>query len=206
MDALVKIIFAHAHIAHFITFTALILAGFNIPISEDLLIIISGIIASTIVPENSYKIFLAILLGCYISDNISYWTGRLLGRRLWNLKWFKRTIPTKKLDKAQSFYKRHGFKTLIIGRFIPFGVRNCLFLTAGMGKMKYGRFLISDGIACFITNIILFSITFYFGKNHEIVFRWLKTFHLLFLALATSIISIVIIIYVRRKRLKLLQK
>lgn len=206
MDALINLIFEHASIAHFITFGALILAGFNIPISEDLVIIINGIIASTIIPENMYKILIAIFLGCYFADNISYWLGRLLGRKLWNLKWFQKTISKKKLVKTQNYYEKHGFKTLLLGRFIPFGVRNCLHLTAGMGKMNYGRFLLSDGIACFLSNIILFSLTYHLGKNYELIFKWLKTFHILCLIIFFSVLFISILIYLKRKRLKMLQK
>jgi membrane-associated protein len=206
MDTLINILLEHASEAHIIAFWALILAGFNVPISEDLIIIAGGIVASTIIPENIYKIFIAIFLGCYISDSISYWLGRILGKKIWNIKWLKSTISEKKILKAQSYYHKHGFKTLLFGRFIPFGVRNCLFLTAGMSKMRYRNFLISDGIACLISNICLFSLTYHLGKNYEQIFRWVKAFDLVVFFIFISTIFFIIILYRRKKKLIMLQK
>jgi membrane-associated protein len=206
METLIKIITDHASNAHIIAFCALILAGFNIPISEDLIIIVGGIIASTIIPENTYKIFIALFLGSYISGSISYWLGRILGNKLRKFKWLKKLISKEKFINAQNYYQRHGFKTLLFGRFIPFGVRNCLFLTAGIGKMDYRKFLISDGIACFTSNICLFTLTYHLGKNYEVIFKWVKTFNIVVFIVFISTLIFVIILYKRRKKLKLLQK
>src|SRR3990167_8358088 len=157
MDEIIQFIFAHAHQAHWIVFGALMLAGFNIPISEDLMIILSAVLAALVVPENTGKLFVAVFLGCYLSDWVVYWMGRLLGPKLWNLRWFAKIVDRKKLGQIQVYYEKYGFLTLLIGRFIPFGVRNCLFLTAGMGKMSFRKFIISDGIACITSNTVLFS-------------------------------------------------
>ena len=98
------------------------LAGLNFPISEDLLIIISGVLASTVVPENTWKLFLAVVLGAYLSDWIPYWLGRCFGPNLWKLRWFSRMIKPERLDQVRDYYSRYGILTLLVGRFIPFGV------------------------------------------------------------------------------------
>lgn len=199
MDTITNLVFEHAPYAHWIVFSALMLAGINVPISEDLMIIISAILAATVVPENTLILFLAVFLGCYISDWVSYWIGRLLGRKLWDIRWFARTVPLKKLEQAQNFYAKYGFWTLLIGRFIPFGVRNCLFITAGMGKMPFGRFLLSDGIACILSNTTLFTIAYMLGKNYQVLLHYLKTFNIaIFAAFIVTIIAL--IWYKRRKK------
>lgn len=174
MSFIINFIFENAAHAHWIIFGSLILAGLNLPISEDFMIIISAILASSIIPKNTFILFAAVFLGAYISDWMVYWIGRLLGIKLWKFKWFKKTIPKRKLAKVRLFYKKYGFFTLLVGRFIPFGVRNCLFLTAGMSKMNVVKFAISDGIACFCSNIVLFSIAYSVGKNHSALFSYLK--------------------------------
>lgn len=207
MDIIINIIINHAPIAHFIAFIALVLAGCHLPISEDAVVMISGIIAFTVIPENAYKICTAIFLGCVFSDNISYWTGRLLGRRLWELKWFNKIISQKRLSQAEHFYQKHGFKTIIFGRFIPFGIRHCLSLTAGIGKMRYNKFILVDTFACMLTNIALLSLSYYVGKNYENIFHWLKTFKFLVFSVFLCIIILFSIFYIRRrKKLKVLQK
>src|SRR3989338_8736419 len=167
MDSLFQFILSHAGYAHWIVFGALMLAGLNVPISEDLMIITSALLAATVVPENTEKLFIAVFLGCYLSDWVSYWIGRSLGRKLWQVRWFAKTVDEKRLTQIQQYYEKYGFWTLLLGRFIPFGVRNCLFLSAGMGKMPFSKFLLSDGIACICSNTALFTLTYSLGKNYE---------------------------------------
>jgi len=186
MDGIFSFIVSNANYAHFIVFALLMLAGFNIPISEDLMIIVSAVIASTLLPENTYLLFLGVFLGAYISDWTAYW----IGRKLFHRPFFAKAISTKRLEKIQSFYKRYGMLTLLIGRFIPFGVRNGLFMTAGMGKMNFKKFLLFDGIACLISNTVLFTLTFQLGKNYQLLLPYLKKFNIvLFSVFVVTIIT-----------------
>lgn len=200
MEALTEFMFQHAPHAHWIIFGALILAGFNLPISEDLMIILSALLASTVIPEHTGLLFLFLFMGCFFSDIIVYSIGRILRKKLYRFKWFRKRLPKKKLEQARTYYAKHGFFTLLVGRFIPFGVRNCLFLTAGMGKMSFGKFLLSDGIACFISNSTLFWITFALGKNGQSIFPYLKKFNLLIFSV--FIISALCVIFFYKKRKK----
>lgn len=165
MDALFAFITEHALYAHWIILGLFLLAGCNIPISEDLLILISGTLASTVVPENSWKLFTAVFCGAYVSDWMVYGWGRTLGPRLWKSRWLRSMITQERVEKMQRYYEKYGFWTLLVGRFIPFGVRNGLFFTAGMGKMPFGRFLLSDGIACLLSNTTLFLLSFYCARS-----------------------------------------
>jgi membrane protein DedA with SNARE-associated domain len=70
-----------------------------------------------------------------------------------------------RLRQIESYYTRYGMLTLLIGRFIPFGVRNCLFMTAGMGRMSLWKFMVYDGIACLSSNTLLFTLAYFTGKN-----------------------------------------
>ena len=198
MDTIIPFIFAHAQYAHWIVFGALMLAGLNVPISEDLMIIFSAVLASTVIPENTYKLFLAVFLGCYLSDWVCYWVGRHFGPKLWNIRWFAKTFEQKKIDKVHEYYAKYGFLTLLVGRFIPFGVRNGLFLTAGLGKMPFGKFLLSDGIACAFSNTTLFSLAYLAGKNYEALLASLKTFNIFLFG--AFVIAIIGFIWYKRKR------
>jgi membrane-associated protein len=192
MDTLIQFLFDNAHYAHWMIFGALMLAGFNIPISEDLMIILSAVLAATVVPENTIILFVTVFLGCYLSDWVCYWIGRKFGPKLWQMKWFAKTVNKKKLDLIHNYYEKYGFWTLLIGRFIPFGVRNCLFLTAGAGKMHFGKFILSDGIACIISNTALFTLAFYAGRNHEELLQFIKTFNIfLFILFLVLIIGLI---------------
>lgn len=201
MDSIINFIFEHAQYAHWIIFGSLMLAGLNIPISEDLMIIISAVLASTVIPDHLYILFAAVFLGAYLSDWMVYWIGRRLGIKLWKIRWFKKSLPKRKLAKIKIIYRKHGFLTLLIGRFIPFGIRNCLFFTAGLTKMNFIKFLISDGIACLCSNITLFAIAYSIGKNYLALYHYVKKVNIfIFLLFAFTIISF--ICYYRWKKKK----
>ena len=200
MESIINFILENAQYAHWIIFGSLMLSGLNIPISEDLLIIISAFLASSVIPKNLYILFAAVFLGAYLSDWMVYWIGRFLGIKLWKIKWFKKSLPKRKLAKIKLFYKKYGFFTLLIGRFIPFGARNCLFFTAGMTRMNFAKFVISDGIACFCSNITLFLIAYSIGRNYSTFFYHVKKFNIfIFLLFIFTIISF-ICYYIKKRK------
>lgn len=151
--------------APYIIFGLLILAGFNIPVSEDLMLFTSAVLASKN-PELVTELFVGVFLGAYLSDLICYSImGRFLGRKIFNIKFFANIISEERLLKISQFYERYGVATLIFGRFIPFGVRNALFVTAGISKMNALKFSLSDLFACLVSCSFFFYIYFYFGEK-----------------------------------------
>ncbi len=193
MELLVDRLFEWAPYVHYLSFLLLILAGFNLPISEDIVFIISSSIAATIAPENKYYIFLACFLGAYISDCIAFLIGWFAGARILQARFFVKRIPLEKMEKMRSFFQRYGDKTVFFGRFIPFGVRNIVFISAGIGKMNVIKFLITDFMALTFTSTILLSLGYYFGKNYKIVFSYIDKFKLLIFILFILVVMIVLI-------------
>ena len=153
----------HADLAPLWIFGLLLLTGFSIPISEDVMVIASGVLAGSVLPEKKELLFLAVFLGAYFSDWIAYWMGRLLGTRLSRTRWFS---PERR-QAVERFVSRYGFSTLFFGRLIPFGVRNSIFMAAGALKMHFGRFLVSDGISCLLFSLTIFSLAFQCGENYS---------------------------------------
>ncbi len=81
-------------------------------------------------------LFVAAVLG----DNVGYWFGRKTGPPL-----FKREqsllFRPKNLLAAKAFYDKHGGKTIILARFMPF-VRTFAPIVAGAVEMEYRRFML----------------------------------------------------------------
>lgn len=117
-------------------------------------------------PEMKYQLFTGVFLGAYVSDLICYaFMGRYLGSKIFQIKFFSKMISDEKIEKVNGFYEKYGIFTLLFGRFIPFGVRNALFLTAGLGRMNAWKFAISDFIACTISCVFFFWLYFTFGEE-----------------------------------------
>lgn len=201
-DSLRTLLFEHVQYAHWIVFVSLMLAGLNIPFSEDIILVTSGVLASTLVPENTSKLFIAAFLGSYLSDWEAYWVGRVLGKNLWENKWFSNQLKPKRLQKIEHFYEKYGFWTLLIGRFIPFGIRNCLFITSGMTKMHFGKFILSDGVACLLSNTTLFVLGYYFAKNYDVVMEHIYIFNTGIFSFFLAILSLITLYQFRRKKAK----
>lgn len=80
-------------------------------------------------------LFIAAVLG----DNVGYWFGRKTGPPLFNREQsllFRR----KNLLAARAFYEKHGGKTIIMARFMPF-IRTFAPIVAGAVEMEYRRFM-----------------------------------------------------------------
>ncbi len=199
METLLQWIIEHAEHAHWFIFFGILLAGFNIPISADLVIIISAVLAATIIPENTPLLFGSVFLGCTFSAHIAYWLGRLLGPQLLRLRLFSKMLAPTRLEKIQQFYNRYGLLTLLIGRFIPFGVRNAIFMTTGMTRVHFGRFVWRDTLACLVWTASSFSIFYLLGHNYQKLKALLQTFNVLIFA-AFSVTVIVVVWYKRRKK------
>ena len=193
MASLTQLLFDFAPYVHFVAFFLLILAGFNLPISEDIVFIISASIAATIVPENTFKIAAACVLGAYSSDIIAYCLGRYGMKFILQHKKLARFYPMKKINKIESYYISHGAKTLFFGRFIPFGVRNIIFLTAGLAKMKFLKFCIVDFMALSITSTILFTSGYQLGANYDIIFPFLNKFKIGIFIIFVAFLSVLLI-------------
>ncbi len=81
-------------------------------------------------------VFVAAVLG----DNVGYWFGRKAGPPLFNREdslLFKR----KNLLAARAFYDKHGGKTIVLARFMPF-IRTFAPIVAGAVQMEYRRFMV----------------------------------------------------------------
>lgn len=110
--------------------------GFFLP--GDSLLFTAGFLAS----QNLFNIWILLPLlavAAITGDSVGYWMGRYFGRWIEGQQdsfFFKKHH----LIKAQSFYDKHGAKTIFMARFIPF-IRTFAPIAAGMAKMHYGTFI-----------------------------------------------------------------
>jgi len=76
-----------------------------------------------------------------LGDNTNYWIGRTVGPRVFTeqSRWLKR----EHLLRTQRFYEVHGGKAVVLARFVPI-VRTFAPFVAGVGRMRYPRFLAFD--------------------------------------------------------------
>lgn len=190
MDVLFEIIITYSTYAPWVIFGLLLLAGLSVPISIDLLMVTSAVLAATTIPEVAFPLYLSMLLGSTLSAWIAYWIGRKALPRLLKIRFFAKLLPDQRIERIERFYQSHGWLTLIIGRFIPFGVRNGIFMTVGISKMPFIRFIVRDGIACLLWTTTCFTTYYYLGLNYQTLSQRVKIINLgIFLAFSVTVIG-----------------
>ena len=201
MEKWIEFIQHHAVHAHWFLFGASLLAGMNIPISIDLLMIIGAILAATTFGASVPKLFFALYLGCAISAWIAYWMGKKLGPSLLKLSFFSKFVSAARIETMRKFYEKRGFMAFVIGRFIPFGVRNALYMSSGMTGLSFRKFVLRDGIACSLWSLVSFTLYYMLGKNIPVLYSHVKTANL-FIFLAFGVTLITIFWYKKKKKAK----
>lgn len=164
MESMVSLVDSHIEYAPWIIFGLLLLAGFNVPVPEDGMLFVAATFAARN-PQQLPQFFAAVYLGAYISDLICYGLGRFLGPRLSHWRLFAKVMNQDKIDKVAGYYRNYGVLTLLFGRFVPFGVRNILFLTAGLGGMNAVKFAAADLVACTLSSAVFFSAYYHYGQK-----------------------------------------
>ena len=173
-------------------FLLILLAGLNLPISIDVIMVFAAFFAANLIPEHTLVLFISVLFGTYFSAIICYWLGRKLGIKLLKLHYFSKILPKKRLKKVRQFYEKYGLLTLLIGRFIPFGVRNCIFITTGMSKANFRTFVFRDALASSLWVSIMFFIFYQLGHAYEVLLLKIKTLNLyIFLGFGVTVIAFV---------------
>ena len=95
-------------------------------------------------------------------DAVNYGIGRYFGDKVFaweDSRWFNKRL----FDKTHAFYERHGGKTIVIARFLPF-LRTFAPFVAGAAQMTYSRFAlfnISGGIF-WVASLVIAG--FWFGN------------------------------------------
>ena len=125
-----------------------LLVGFFLP--GDSLLVTAGLYCTSANPDqapllNIVTLNLAVIAAAIIGDTVGYRIGAKAGPAIFTRE--KSLLFSKKhLLRTKDFYERHGGKTIIIARFLPFP-RTFAPVVAGVGKMSYRRFAASTSSA-----------------------------------------------------------
>ncbi len=131
----------------------------------DSLLFAAGALAAT-VPALNVKLLLVLLgVAAILGDTVNYAIGKAIGPRAFtgNVRFLKREY----LERTQQFYEKHGGKTIILAGFVPI-VRTFAPFVAGVGTMKYGRFVVYN-IAGGCLWVAMFTLGGFFFGNLDFV-------------------------------------
>ncbi len=136
----------------------------------------AGVVQNGQTAELNILIVIPLLIcAALLGDNLNYYIGKNIGLKVmqWKIKG-RQIVKQAYIDKTQSFYDKHGPKTIIIARYVPI-VRTFAPFVAGVGEMKYYNFVKYSIIGAITWVFGLTLLGFFFGnlpivqENFEIV-------------------------------------
>ncbi|MEN6461123.1 MAG: VTT domain-containing protein [Syntrophomonas sp.] len=109
------------------------------------------------------KILILVVSAAAVLGNTTNFTiGKTIGHKIYEMENVK-FIKKEHLLKARSFYERYGAITIIVARFIPI-IRTFAPFVAGIGEMKYMKFITYNFIGGVSWAVLITLLGFYFGN------------------------------------------
>lgn len=149
--------------------SVLIIAGFGVPIPEDIPLLFIGYLSAPANGMLNVWVTIAVAMACILgADGLFYFIGYTVRRRRnGELPTFvKRFLTPQRREQAEHYFSRYGARTVFFGRFLP-GLRTPIFLCAGLWGVKPLRFLAADGGAALISVPTLVFVGYFFGDHME---------------------------------------
>lgn len=139
-------------------------------------------------------LFIIFYLAAVIGDTANYHIGQKIGTKILEKENVK-FINKEYLNRAHSFYKKHGSMTIVLGRFIPI-IRTFVPFVAGIGEMSYSKFIIYNMLGGFFWVTLFLGGGYFFGN-----LPFIKE-HFSFVLIAIIIISVIpgIVAFIKEKR------
>jgi membrane protein DedA with SNARE-associated domain len=119
---------------------------------------------------------------------VLYWVGRHWGENVLNWRVVRLVLTPTRAQWLQAAYRRHALKTIVTARHVM-GLRAAAFLTAGMARVPFWKFVVADAGAAALGVPFLFGLAYFFMDEitaivadvHRVE-RWLGLAGLLVLA------------------------
>lgn len=174
----------------------LILTGSGLPIPEEVPIVTAGILSAHGL-LNPWLALASCLLGALVGDCVMYAIGHRFGRSaVREHRWWVRFIKPEREARIEQMIERHGLKVFFVTRFLV-GLRSPAYLTAGVLRVPFRRFLLID-LFCASTVIGLFFIlSFRYGT---VITKWIRDAEVLSTAMVALALAVVGIFYWQHRR------
>jgi membrane protein DedA with SNARE-associated domain len=148
-------------------FLVLLLGGLGAPIPEELPVIAAGVLAR----EGVIRWWIGAPLciaGVLLGDVVLYSAGRHWGERLLGWRVVRSVLTEAREHRLVAAYRRHGLKIVLIARHVM-GLRAAAFLTAGIVRLPFWKFLLVDAAAACVGVPVSFGLAYFFTDQLQAI-------------------------------------
>jgi len=170
-----------------------------VPIPEEMPIVAAGILSH----QGLARWWLALpicLLGVVSGDVVLYWIGRRWGERVLDWRVVRRVLTAPRAERLKQAYRQHAMKTVATARHVA-GLRAAAFLTAGIARVPFWKFVLADAGAAAVSVPFAFALAYFFADQVGAILadvrrveRWLA------LAALIGLTGVVVVYVVRGNR------
>ncbi len=116
---------------------------------------------------NIYTLLIVFFIAAVIGDTVNYHIGKKVGMAIPPQSFLGRVVNKERMETAQAFFNKHGGKTIVIARFMPF-IRTFIPFVAGASRMNYKYFIFYNVVGAFLW-VMSCTLAGYFFGNIPIV-------------------------------------
>jgi membrane protein DedA with SNARE-associated domain len=156
-------------------FVLMVLESACIPIPAEVTMLFGGALASAAFVGAGRELDLVWVgavgtLGNVMGSWIAYWAGAWGGRPLFERFGRYLLFHPHELDRAHTWFERHGHEAVFIGRLLPV-VRTFISLPAGVARMPFGKFTLYTALGCLPFTFAIAWIGHQLGERWEVAER-----------------------------------
>jgi len=141
----------------------LLLGSLGVPIPEEMPIVAAGILSH----EELARWWLALpicFVGVLSGDVVLYWVGRRWGERVLNWRVVRWVLTAPREERLKEAYREHAMKTVAMARHVM-GLRAAAFLTAGIARVPFWKFILADAAAAAVSVSFAFGLAYFFADQ-----------------------------------------
>jgi membrane protein DedA with SNARE-associated domain len=156
------------HYGYLAVVALVLIEDFGVPVPGETVLILAAVYAGA----GRLNIVLVALLGFFgalLGDNIGFAIGHFGGRPLAERYGRYIFLTPGRLEKAASFFERHGGKIIIVARFIE-GLRQANGIIAGISGLRWTRFLVFNAIGAALWVAVWTSVGYFSGSHIDTIY------------------------------------
>lgn len=127
----------------------------------DSLLLAAGALAASTGVMEPIPLIVLLSIAAILGDTVNYHVGKYIGPRVFEMD--SKLIKKEHLLKTHEFFQKHGGKTIIFARFLPF-FRTFAPFIAGAGDMNYKQFLFFNVVGALLWISSLVTLGYLFGN------------------------------------------
>ncbi|HEY4308008.1 MAG TPA: DedA family protein [Pirellulales bacterium] len=178
----------------------LILTGAGLPVPEEVPIIAAGV-AAYYGQMNPWLALAACFVGALLGDCVMYAIGYHFGHNvLRDHPWCARFLKPEREAHLEEMINQHGWKVFLAARFLV-GLRSPVYLTAGILRVPFRRFLLVDLFCAGLVICTFFGLSYLFAERITGWFHSIRNAEVAITVLVVTVVaSVVLFFYIRHRR------